>query len=308
MAMNTNASNNPHATSPVHDPEHLGELYDNNRSARNQADLKALQAISAEAFGAADLRRERIRLGTGPTQFVDLIGPLHSDGSRPTLVFVHGGRWQLNTSRETAFWARACARMGFAFAGLNFPPLSQARLPEVIDHVTEAVGALMERAIAFDLDPNAFVLAGPSPGAHLALASLLPHNGRAAPAWVARLRGLLLLGGLYDLAPLRLTSHQRALGFTADEARQCSPLFSLDLAEAQGHRLTLPPTLVAAGAQETPEFLRQSRALHWALQAHRPARWFEIPDTAHFDAALEFNREDSVLRGFIADSIGAYAA
>ena len=306
--MTSTASANPHATSPVHDPEHLGELYDNNRSARNQADLKTLQALSAATFAATDLRRERFHLGAGATDFIDLVGPLHSDHSRPTLLFVHGGRWQLNTSRETAFWARACASMGFTFAGLNFPPLSQARLPEVIDRVTEAVGAVMERAVAFDLDPNAFVLAGHSSGAHLALASLLPRDDRPAPAWAARLRGLLLLGGLYDLTPLRLTSHQRALGFTAEEARQCSPLVSLDLAEAQGRRLILPPTMVAAGAEETPEFLRQSRALHWALQAHRPAHWVEIAGAAHFDAALEFNREDSVMRGFVADAVGAYAA
>ena len=57
------------------------------------------------------------------------------------------------------------------------------------------------------------------------------------------------------------------------------------------------------GADETVEFVRQSRALHWALQAHQSARWLGIAAAAHFDAALEFNRAGSSLRAFVLDQL-----
>jgi arylformamidase len=294
---------NPYRYPGSTDPAVLGEWYDNNRSPRNQADLRALQAASAEVFAAADVVAGRHSLGPGEHDWIDLVRPVGVVASLPALLFVHGGRWQLNTSRQTAFWARVCAQHGIAFIGLNFPPLAQARLPAMVEAVGGAVSRVVAQAEALGIDPEALVLAGHSSGAHLALASVLPGPSRATPVWAARLRGLVLLGGMYDLAPLRLSPHQAALAFDEDEAREASPLVTLEQAQAAGLRLGLPPTLVAVGADETVEFLRQSRALHWALQAHLPARWLAIEGTAHFDAALEFNREVSQLRGFVLDQL-----
>lgn len=301
--MNAAPSENPYRYPGSTDIAALGEWYDNNRSPRNQADLKTLQALSAEVFAAADIAAARHDLGSGEHDGIDLIMPAGVAGPAPALLFVHGGRWQLNTSRQTAFWARACARHGIAFVGLNFPPLSQARLPAMIDAVAAAVSRVVAHAPALGIDADALVLAGHSSGAHLALASVLPLAGRQAPGWVSRLRGLLLLGGMYDLEPLRLSPHQQALALGEDEAREASPLVVLERAQADGQRLALPPALVAVGADETVEFLRQSRALHWALQAHQPARWLALEGAAHFDAALEFNREVSQLRGFVLDQL-----
>ena len=281
----------------------LGEWYDNNRSVRNQADLRALQATSAEVFVADDLIAARCSLGSGEHDWIDLVRPAGVSGTLPALLFVHGGRWQLNTSRETAFWARACAQHGVAFVGLNFPPLAQARLPAMIAAVASAVSRVAAQAQALGIDPDALVLAGHSSGAHLALASVLASAGHARPEQRPCLRGLLLLGGLYDLAPLRLSPHQASLAFADDEVREASPLMVLERAQAEDLRLALPPTLVAVGADETVEFVRQSRALHWALQAHQPARWLAVEGAAHFDAALEFNREASQLRGFVLDQL-----
>ena len=302
-SMHLAPSKNPYRYPGSTDAAALGEWYDNNRLPRNQADLKTLQALSAEVFAETGLAATRRDLGPGEHDGIDLILPAGAVGQVPALIFVHGGRWQLNTSRETAFWARACAQHGVAFVGLNFPPLSQARLPAMIDAVAAAVSRVVAQAPALGIDADALVFAGHSSGAHLALASVLPIAGRQAPDWVCRLRGLLLLGGMYDLEPLRLSPHQQALALSEDESREASPLVVLERAQADGRRVALPPTLVAVGADETVEFVRQSRALHWALQAHLPARWLAIEGAAHFDAALEFNREVSQLRGFVLDHL-----
>jgi hypothetical protein len=185
-------SENPYRYPGSTDAAALGEWYDNNRLPRNQADLKTLQALSAEVFGATGLAATRRDLGPGEHDGIDLILPAGAVGPVPALIFVHGGRWQLNTSRETAFWARACAQHGVAFVGLNFPPLSQARLLAMIDAVAAAVARVVAQAPALGIDADALALAGHSSGAHLALASVLPIAGRQAPDWVCRLRGLLL--------------------------------------------------------------------------------------------------------------------
>lgn len=288
---------NPFAQCQVHDAGRLGELYDNNRLPRNQADLKTLQAASAAAYQRYGAAVQTQRFGAEPWQAFDVFRPA---AARPAsaLLFVHGGRWQFNSSRETAFWADACCQAGMLFIGLNFRSLDPGGLPALVDSVARAVAAAVDFAGSMDLDPSALCLAGHSSGAHLALAALLPRDGDAPPAFAWQLGGLLLLGGMYDLAPLRRTVHQQVLRFSEEDALQGSPIHVLMRAAAHGQRCELPPTLVAVGAQESTEYIRQSRALHWALQLHASAGWREVPGAAHFDAALEFNQADSVLRRF----------
>ena len=275
--------NRPHAVCPVTDPIALTALYDNNASPRNQADLKALQACSAAAFDSPTLDHERVALGERDSEWADVFRPKLGRGPWPALLFVHGGRWQLNTSRETSFWAQACCDAGLAFVGLNFPPLAAVGLPAQVAAVARGIEAVRQRSEALALDTAALALAGHSSGAHLALSALLLHPPAVMP------RALLLLGGLYDLAPLRLTAHQASLDFSAEVAATCSPLHLLHTA---GRALRLPRTLVAVGSGESSEFIRQSRALHEALQPHTDAAWLEVPRTAHFDAALAFNTRE----------------
>ena len=273
------------ALCPVTDPSLLTELYDNNASARNQADLKALQAASAAAFDSPTLMHERVVLGAADWAWVDVFKPRGLQAPQrllPALLFLHGGRWQLNTSQQTSFWAQACCDAGYAFVGLNFPPLSATGLRLQVAAVAQALAGVRLHAHALGLDAGALALAGHSSGAHLALAALLRHPPAELP------RALLLLGGIYDLAPLRLTAHQDSLCFSAEDATTCSPL-QLLLRASPDSGLRLPPTLVAVGADESAEFLRQSRALHHALQPHTSARLLEVPGAAHFDAALAFN-------------------
>lgn len=286
------------AACPVSDPALLTALYDNNTSPRNQLDLKALQACSAAAFGSPTLVHERVVVGDTESAWVDVFRPRVGSGPWPAVLFVHGGRWQLNTSRETSFWAQACCDAGLAFVGLNFPTLSDVGLQAQIAcvaHAIQNVGVLSE---SLQLEPGAWALAGHSSGAHLALAALLRHSDIAMP------RALLLLGGLYDLAPLRLTAHQAQLRFTEDDAASCSPLQML-LTFAPKDRRRLPPILVAVGEEESSEFIRQSQALHAALVPHAKATWLTLPAAAHFDAALTFNTTDPVspLLAFITDAL-----
>jgi arylformamidase len=287
---------NPHAECPVQDRALLSDHYENNSSPRNQADLRSLQAASAAAYAWHGDELESHRFGNKPWQSFDVFRPT----VRPTraLVFVHGGRWQLNTSRETAFWAEACCDSGLLFVGLNFPSLKDAGLLAQVHAVSTAIAAALAFTDQQGIARGQVCLAGHSSGAHLALAALLPTGSEEAPAFAAGLGALLLLGGIYDLGPLRRTSHQRSLEFSEQDVERASPIRLLAQRAEDNHRVALPRTLVAVGADETPEFVRQARALHWILQWHAPAAWHAVRGAAHFDAALEFNAPRSVLRQF----------
>lgn len=295
---------NPYAAWPLCGAEALAALYDNNRAPRNQCDLAGLRALSAQAF-EAPLRWRRHALLGGAHGQVDVCLPAGA-ARAPALLFVHGGRWRMNTSRETAFWAQAATAAGCAFVGLNFPKLGEVTLTALVRAVQDGIAAVFAAAPALGLDADRCVLAGHSSGAHLALAAALDLPGRSAQgaAWLPRLRALYLLGGMYDLRPLAQATPAAALGFDADEAARMSPLLALH----GGSGLALPPVLVGVGAQESPEFVRQAHALHWVLSRHTRSAWQSIEGAAHFDAPLEFNEPQSQALDFVCAAMALRAA
>lgn len=279
----------------------LTRLYDNNSDPRNQSDLRTLQRISAQALIDPAIEVSVLRWGPGEHQWAHRFAPPAGTTPRPTLVFVHGGRWQLNTSAETSFWARACVDQGWAMISINFPPLSDScRLAAQIDAVGQAFEQIFGNALAWGLDPARMALAGHSSGAHLALAASLPRVPSRPSPW----RAVLLLGGLYDLEPLTRTDFQETLRWTPGEVDQCSPLRRVRHAGGAIAANTWPEVMVAVGAQETSEFRRQSRELYDALGACASTRWFEVPAAAHFDAPLEFTGSASLMRAFVSSHLG----
>lgn len=296
-------SANPYLQWPDCGNEELARLYDNNSSMRNQCDLVALRSLSAEAFSGHQ-GWQVWRWGSSAHEAFDLLlPPVASEGPVPALLFVHGGRWRFNTSRETAFWARATTAMGWAFVGLNFPKLDTTSLGDMVDAVGSGVAAVLDASSHLGLDARCFVLAGHSSGAHLALSAALglPRPAQGSAPWLHRLRALYLLGGIYDLRPLALCFPVQTLGFDFADAQRLSPLMALD--ELAGAGCKLPPVMVGAGAQESSEFIRQAHALHWALARYGQVDLQSIDGTAHFDAALDFNRPQSCARLFLSDAM-----
>ncbi len=297
--MHQSQATNPHLQPPACTDAELAALYDNNSAPRNQRDLATLRARSAQAFAADGPRHVAHRWGEGAAGVADVFLPSAGATPVPVLVFVHGGRWRVNTSRETSFWAPALVRAGCACVVLNFPQLPVVSLHAMADAVRAGVAAMLAAAPTLGMDPRRAVLAGHSSGAHLALAAaLVPGRDgtvQAAP-WLPGLRALLLLGGMYDLRPLVRTAPAEVLGFGAQEAEAMSPVLPLSRA---GALPGLPPVLVGVGEQESAEFVRQARALHWALARLTRAEWHVVPGAAHFDAALAFDQPDARLQSFV---------
>ena len=72
-------------------------------------------------------------------------------------------------------------------------------------------------------------------------------------------KGALLVGGMYDLAPVRLSARSAYVKFTDAMEQALEP--------AAPHRRHQMPLVIAYGTCETPEFQRQSRDFFTALAA-----------------------------------------
>ena len=89
-------------------------------------------------------------------------------------------------------------------------------------------------------------------------------------------KGALLIGGMYDLAPVRLSSRSTYVAFTDEMERSLSPIRHVE-------ELTVP-LILAHGTVESPEFQRQTRDFLTAVTAAgKPAELTVGEGYNHFD-------------------------
>jgi arylformamidase len=194
---------------------------------------------------ASDAVRKRIgeprveRYGPTPSETLDIYG-----SGKKAFVFVHGGAWKRQSSREQAFPAEAIIEAGAAYVALNFANLPSVTLPEMADQVRRAI-EWVYRHIAMDV-----VLCGHSSGAHLSGCALtrIPY-----------IRKALLVSGVYDLLPVRLSARNAYVRLNERLEHEYSPIRHVD-------KITCPVT-VAWGEKEGAEFFRQSREFAERLRA-----------------------------------------
>ena len=119
---------------------------------------------------------------------------------------------------------------------------------------------------------------------------LLATDWRACGLDPPPLTGGVSLSGVHDLEPLVLSTMNVDLKLGAAEARAMSPVHHAPTTRA--------PLYVAAGADETPEFLRQATLMFDAWPENRPQRMTAprfFAQRNHFTVLLEYADPDSEL-------------
>ncbi|NYE48466.1 arylformamidase [Spinactinospora alkalitolerans] len=243
-------------------------------------------AAYREHSGAARRRMvwRRFRYASSPRSTVDFFP---AGAGSPLLVYVHGGYWQELSAPDSCFPAPGLVGQGVSFAALGYELAPGRTLSGIVDMVGEGLRWLWSNAGALEVDPQRIIAAGSSAGAHLVAMNLL--RGRAD----AIIATAVLLSGVYDLEPVRLSYVNEALGLTRAAAVRNSPL--LRLADP------LPPLVLAIGENETSEFTRQHREFS---RATRPLctrhMEFTVPGRNHFDLVFDLSDPDSALGGAVA--------
>ena len=103
-------------------------------------------------------------------------------GSKPLVVFIHGGAWMLNNKYSDMSYMQSTVKefidSGYVLASINYRYSTDAVFPAQIQDCNEAVEYLYQHAQEYHIDKSKIALIGFSAGGHLAsLLALSNNNG-----------------------------------------------------------------------------------------------------------------------------------
>lgn len=232
--------------------------YDNTAAVRDSVrQLAAFEAASQALVDATDCRLD-LRYGGAERQLFDFFA---GERGADTLLFIHGGYWQMRHKNSFRFVARGALDHGLSAALIGYTLAPLASLAAIVQEVRQGIAAVHEHALRQG-GSGRILLCGWSAGGHLTAMGL---DGEGVAAGLG-------ISGIYDLAPLRHTCLDRALQLSDDEIAQLSPL-ALPAVDK--------PFITAFGTAELPQLQAQSQA----FAAHRqdlPGRLLPVRQANHF--------------------------
>src|SRR5271154_311106 len=230
--------------------------YNNRARVPEHAEIFARWIREAEDYRVETLKAGRAELGLSygdtPRQVVDLFFSATGEAA-PLAIFVHGGWWRSLDASMFSQMARGLNALGVTVAVAGYDLCPNVAIAEIITQIRRACAFLWQR-----YGRRMFVY-GHSAGGHLAAAMVAtdwPSLYPRAPADLVPAG--YSVSGIFDLAPVILTSVNQDLRLDAAEARRLSPAF-----------WPLKPGRsfdAVVGGLESSEFLRQSRLIADAWQ------------------------------------------
>ena len=187
-----------------------------------------------------------------------------ADGA-PTLLFIHGGYWQMRSKEVFTVVAEGAMAHDINVALIGYTLAPDATLDEIVAEIHAGIGFLSGQLPALGAAAEGIVVSGWSAGGHLTAMALSHPKVRAGMA----------ISGIYDLEPIRHSYLNDKL--RADEAtsRRNSPM------TWEGG--PLKPLSLVVGSAELPLLRKQTAD----FAGHRaryglPVTYEEIPGADHF--------------------------
>ncbi len=268
-------------------PEEVERGYNNRAAVPDHPRwLAHFPEASARARAALGPKQD-LRYGPGPKETLDLFLP--PERAKGTLLFLHGGYWRALDKSDFSFVAPPFVARGYAVAVANYDLCPDVSIAVIVDEARRALVWLAREGAAHGANPDRIVVGGHSAGGHLA-AMLFTTDWTARGFAREPFVGGVSLSGVHDLAPMVLFSFNADFKLDLREAARLSPVHLSPRSRA--------PLVLAAGADETSEFVRQTRILWDAWPANRPAGAqgpLLIRDRNHFNAVVDFSDGDSEL-------------
>jgi arylformamidase len=221
--------------------------------------------------------------GPSPRQHLDLFWPDAARDAR-IVTFIHGGYWRSLDPFQFSHLAAGPNKRGLAVAMIGYDLCPSVTVAQIIEQIRSAVVFLGKR------HGGPILVCGHSAGGHLAACMVATDWPARDPALRADLTAAgLSLSGVFDLEPLVHTSMNSDLRLDPPEARRVSPMHWKLPAGARAFEAWV-------GAQESAEFLRQSRHIADAWRGGGiAAGYHEVGGANHFTIIDPLVEPDSPL-------------
>lgn len=241
------------------DQKELDDAYDQSVYAPNQKLVAHRRAVASIAALARLGEPRRVAYGQTDIEKLDIYKTTRAKA--PVNVYIHGGAWRNGQARDFAFPAEVFINAGAHFIVVDFVQIGDSRgdLLPMIRQVRSAVAWVYKNAASFGGDAERIYITGHSSGAHLSGCVLVTDWDKDFGLPANIIRGGLLISGMYDLKPVRLSKRSEYVKFTDEIEQALSSQRHLDKLNA--------PIIAAYGTEETPEFQRQSRDFAAAVKA-----------------------------------------
>ncbi|RZN31155.1 alpha/beta hydrolase [Bradyrhizobium sp. Leo121] len=216
---------------------------------------------------SAELRKRypnHIDLRYGPRER-NRIDFLKAGERAPTLLFIHGGYWQMRSKEFFTVMAEGPMTHGINVALIGYTLAPEATLDEIVAEIHAGIDFLAKQLPALGAAETELVVSGWSAGGHLtAMALSHPH-----------VRGGVAISGIYDLEPIRMSYLNVKLGLDEAASHRNSPM-----EQAGGPP---KPLSLVVGSGELP-LLRKQTADFAGHRANYglPVTYEEIPGADHF--------------------------
>ena len=252
--------------------------------------LVAEYATRSEATRKHLKSRLNVAYGPGADERLDLFFPQTPSANAPLHVFVHGGYWRMFSKDDFSYIAETTTKCGAVTAIIDYSLMPKVRMKTIVAQVQRSLNWLADQAEDLGVSPERLTISGHSAGAHLA--ALMISDGRAAPPP----RHVLLLSGLYELAPLQHSFLQTLISLTDEEVAEFSPA-----------RLTFKRAVnvsVAHGEKETLPFQEQAAQFSNVLEAQGvEAKLTKARGADHMTGVRDLGTADTQLAKLLAACI-----
>jgi arylformamidase len=233
----------------------------------------ASEIIPAWEKRSANTRRQHafiadIKYGTHRRETIDLF---RVPDAKATVIYIHGGYWEMLSKIETSFVADGFLGQGISVALINYPLCPEVRIGDIRKSVLKAFAHLYLNALTPDEREN-IVVTGHSAGGYLAAAHLA-HEWATDNLPPNPIVGVIALSGIYDVAPLMHTGMNATLKIDEQQAAALNLVTAPIRTKAQ--------LALAVGGDEPSEFHRQTTDLAKAWHMLSP-QIIALPGANHF--------------------------
>ncbi len=254
----------------------LDDAYDQVCWAPNREHLQKRRRVASERAIARIGQPKRVAYG--PTEIEKLDIYKSNRPNTPINVFIHGGAWRGGYAKDSAYMAEMHLAAGAHLVIPDFVWVQDAggSLMTMADQVRRAVAWVYKNATSFGGDPNRLYISGHSSGGHLGGVVVITDWRKDFDLPSDIIKGALLISGMYDLKPVRLSKRSQYVNFDNVTEETLSAQRHIDMINM--------PLIIAHGTLESPEFQRQSRDFATALKAAgKPVEFIVGEGFNHFE-------------------------